>query len=64
MQKHVRRGIIYKKIKTEVTAWCWRFDTESKLVVLSNLFGKILLFEFEDDRQNLALLIASGRMIV
>jgi hypothetical protein len=40
MQKHVRKGLIFRKIKNEVTASCWRFDTESKLDVLSQLFGK------------------------
>jgi hypothetical protein len=40
LQKHIRKGIIFRKIKNEVIAWCWRFDTESKLEVLSHLFGK------------------------
>jgi len=38
-QKHIRKGIIFKKVKKEVTAWCWQFDTYYKLEVLSYLFG-------------------------
>jgi hypothetical protein len=40
MQKHVRIGIIFRKIKNEVIGLCWRFDTESKLEVLAQLFGR------------------------
>jgi hypothetical protein len=40
MQKHVRSGVIFKKMKVNVTALCWRFDTQRKLDVLSQLCGK------------------------
>jgi hypothetical protein len=39
MQKHVRSGVIFKKMKVNVTALCWQFDTKTKLDVLSQLFG-------------------------
>ncbi len=39
-QKHVRSGIIFRKMKKEVVAWCWRFDTDYKLEVLSQLLGR------------------------
>jgi hypothetical protein len=39
-QKHVRSGIIFRKMKKEVLAWCWRFDTDYKLEVLSQLLGR------------------------
>jgi hypothetical protein len=39
MQKHIRAGIIFQKTKVQVTASCWKFDTEAKVEVLSQLLG-------------------------
>jgi hypothetical protein len=40
MMKYARSGVIFKKIKVDATALCWRFDTKTKLDVLSQLLGK------------------------
>jgi hypothetical protein len=40
MQKHVRCGIIYSKVKHIVSELCWYFDTQEKLDVLCQLLGK------------------------
>jgi hypothetical protein len=47
MQKHVRSGVIFKKMKVKVTALCWRFDTKTKLDVLSQLCGKNIAAGFQ-----------------
>ncbi len=39
MQKHIRAGIIFQKRKNELIASFWKFDTEVKLEVLSQLLG-------------------------
>jgi len=43
MQKHVRSGLIYSKVKHLVSGLCWHFDTESKLDVLCQILGKNIL---------------------
>jgi hypothetical protein len=39
MQKNIRAGIIIQKKKVPVPASCWKFDTDAKVEVLSQLLG-------------------------
>jgi hypothetical protein len=43
MNKHVRNGIIYTKIKHVLTGRSWNFDAADKLDVLCHLLGKNIL---------------------
>ncbi len=40
MQKHIRSGLLYNKIKHIVNGMCWNFNMDAKLDILSKLLGK------------------------